>query len=93
MNWDNYECDGQITITELLKSKIELREVDDFTSFLNKQGKSQYQQIGEIVKKTYESNKNEQTDRMMDRITNNVSVFVLEQSMNYSKYLREQSKL
>lgn len=93
MNWDNYECEGQITITELLKSKIELREVDDFTSFLNKQGKSQYKQIGDIVKKKYESNKNEPTDRMLDRITNNVSVFVLEQSMNYSKYLREQSKL
>ena len=93
MDWSDYEVDGQLSITDYLKSQIELRKVDDFTSFLNKQRKSQYQKIGEIVKKTYESNKNEPTDRMLDRITNNVSVFVLEQSINYSKYLREQSKL
>lgn len=85
--------DGQITITEFLKSKIELREVDDFTSFLNNQGKSQYRQIGDIIKKSYEQNKDEPTERMLDRITNNVSVYVLEQSVKYSEYLREQSKV
>ena len=85
--------DGQITITEFLKSKIELREVDDFTSFLNNQGKSQYRQIGDIIKKSYEQNKDEPKERMLDRITNNVSVYVLEQSVKYSEYLREQSKV
>lgn len=83
----------QITITEFLKSKIELREVDDFTSFLNNQGKSQYRQIGDIIKKSYEQNKDDPTERMLDRITNNVSVYVLEQSVKYSEYLRKQSKL
>ena len=85
--------DGQITITEFLKSKIELREVDDFTSFLNNQGKSQYRQIGDVIKKSYEQNKDEPTERMIDRITNYVSIYVLEQSRKYSEYLREQSKL
>lgn len=85
--------DGQLTITDYLKSKIELKKVDDFTSFLNSQGKSQYQQIGDVVKKVYESNKNEPTNRMLDRITNNVSVYVLEQSMKYSDYLRKESEL
>lgn len=85
--------DGQLSITDYLKSKIELKQVDDFTFFLNSQGKSQYQQIGDIVQKAYESNKNEPTDRMLDRITNNVSVYVLEQSMKYSDYLRKESEL
>lgn len=85
--------EGQITITDFLKSKIELREVDDFTSFLNKQGKSQYRQIGDIIKKSYDENKDDSVDRMLDRITNHVSIHVLEQSRKYSEYLREQAKL
>ena len=93
MNWNNYECDGQLTITDLLKSKIELRTVMDFTEFLNSQGKSQYQQIGSIVRKTYEENKSEPTERMLDRITNDVSVYVLGQAIKYANYLRSESKL
>ena len=89
MNWNNYECDGQLTITDLLKSKIELRKVMDFTEFLNSQGKSQYQQIGSIVRKTYEENKSEPTERMLDRITNDVSG----QAIKYADYLRSESKL
>lgn len=84
--------EGQITITDFLTMQIEKRNVDDFTSFLNKQGESQYKQIGRIVVETYERYKDDKTSVLLDRITNNVSVFVLEQSINYSKYLREQSK-
>lgn len=90
---EHYECDGQLTITDLLKSKIEIRQVKDFTDFLNSQGKSQYQQIGDIVSSTYEQNKSNDIEDIFGRITNNVSVFVLQQSLNYSEYLREQSKL
>lgn len=91
MDWSDYEVDGQITITDYLKSQIEIRKVQDFTAFLNSQGKSQYQQIGDIIKKTYEENKD--SSELIGRLTNNVSVYVLNQSMNYSKYLREQSEL
>ena len=90
---EHYECDGQLTITDLLKSKIEIRQVKDFTDFLNSQGKSQYQQIGDIVSSTYEQNNSNDIGCILGRITNNVSVFVLQQSLNYSEYLREQSKL
>lgn len=83
--------EGQISITEYLKSKIELRQVDDFTSFLNSQGKSQYWQIGDIISKAYEDYKDDVD--MLDRITNRISIYVLEQSMKYSEYLRSQSKL
>lgn len=89
----NYEVEGQLSITDYLKSQIELRKVDDFTAFLNKQGNSQYQQIGSIVRKTFEKNKDEPTERMLDRITNAVSVYVLEQSTGYAQYLRKQSQL
>lgn len=91
MDWSNYEVEGQISITDYFASKIERKEVMDFTAFLNSQGKSQYQQIGEIVRSTYEREKD--NPNMLDRITNAVSVYVLEQSIEYSKFLREQSKL
>ena len=91
MDWSDYEVEGQISITDYFASKIERNEVMDFTSFLNSQGKSQYQQIGEIIRSTYEREKD--NPNMIDRITNAVSVYVLNQSMEYSKYLREQSKL
>ena len=88
---DKYEYDGQFTITDYFKSKVELKQVDDFTAFLNKQGKSQYQQIGEVIRKAYEEYKDESD--MLDRITNQVSIYVLDQSMKYSDYLRNESKL
>lgn len=90
---EHYECDGQLTITDLLKSKIEIRQVKDFTGFLNSQGKSQYKQIGDIVFSAYEQNKSNDIGCILGRITNDVSVFVLQQSLNYSEYLIEQSKL
>ena len=91
MDWSDYEVEGQISITDYFASKIERKEVMDFTSFLNSQGKSQYQQIGNLIRETYEREKYNQN--MLDRLTNAVSVYVLNQSMEYSKYLREQSKL
>ena len=91
MDWSNYEVEGQISITDYFASKIERKEVMDFTSFLNSQGKSQYQQFGNLIRETYEREKD--NPNMIDRITNAVSVYVLNQSMDYSKFLREQSKL
>lgn len=91
MDLKNYEVEGQLSITDYFASKIERKEVMDFTSFLNSQGKSQYQQILDIVIDTYE--KENESSILLNRIANNVSVYVLNQSMEYSKYLREQSQL
>ena len=91
MDWSDYQVEGQISITDYFASKIERKEVMDFTSFLNTQGKSQYQQILDIVIDTYE--KENDSSILLSRIANNVSVYVLNQSMEYSNYLREQSKL
>ena len=87
--FDNYECEGQIEMTDYLKSKIKCGMVKDLTAWINSQGKAQYTQIGEVVRETYEREKD--SDELVDRITNAVSVYVLNQSMGYMEYLRKES--
>lgn len=82
------QCEGQIEITEYLKSKIKCGKIKDLTDWINSQGKSQYNQIGEIVRSTYEREKD--SDYLVDRITNAVSVYVLKQSTGYMNYLRDE---
>ena len=88
---NDYSCDGQITLTDYLKSKIKSGEVKDLTNFINSQGKSQYTQIGDVIRNSYERYKDDED--MIDRMTNAVSVYVLEQSMRYMDYLRKESEL
>ena len=85
------QCDGQIEMTDYLKSKIKSGRVKDLTAWINSQGKAQYTQIGEVVKETYEREKD--SDELVGRITNAVSVYVLEQSIGYMNYLRNESKV
>ena len=82
------QCDGQIEMTDYLKSKIKSGRVKDLTAWINSQGKAQYAQIGEVVRDTYEREKD--SDELVDRITNAVSVYVLNQSMGYMDYLRSE---
>lgn len=89
--FDNYECEGQIEMTDYLKSKIKSGMVKDLTAWINSQGKAQYTQIGEVVRETYERHKD--SPELVDRITNAVSVYVLQQSMSYMDYLRNESKV
>ena len=86
--FDNYSCDGQIEMTDFLKSKIKSGRVKDLTAWINSQGKAQYTQLGEVVRDTYEREKD--SDELVDRITNAVSVYVLNQSMGYMEYLRKE---
>ena len=88
--FDNYECEGQIEMTDYLKSKIKSGRVKDLTAWINSQGKAQYTQIGEVVRDAYERYKD--SDEFIDRITNAVSVYVLNQSMGYMEYLRKESE-
>lgn len=85
------QCDGQIEMTDYLKSKIKSGEVKDLTAWINSQGKAQYTQIGEVVSEAYERYKDDAD--MIGRITNAVSVYVLNQSMGYMKYLRSESEV
>ena len=84
------QCDGQIEMTDYLKSKIKSGRVKDLTAWINSQGKAQYTQIGEVVRDAYERYKD--SDELVDRITNAVSVYVLTQSMGYMEYLRKENE-
>ena len=77
--------DGQLTITDYLKSQIELRNVMDLTCWINTQGEAQYGQVKEIVKKYVAD------DETLDKLTNAVSVYILEQSLGYMEYLRKEA--
>ena len=85
------QCDGQIEMTDYLRSKIKSGMVKDLTAWINSQGKAQYTQIGEVVKETYEREKD--SPDLVGRITNAVSVYVLNQSIGYMDYLRNEAKL
>lgn len=75
---------GQLTITDYLKSQIELRKVMDLTSWINTQGKAQYGQVGDIIRKYVAD------EEVADSLTNAVSVYILEQSLGYMDYLRKE---
>lgn len=75
----------QLTITDYLKSQIEIKKVMDLTEWINNQGKAQYFQVRDIISGYIAD------EVLVDRITNKVSIYILEQSLGYAKYLRRQS--
>ena len=83
--------DGQFELTDFLSKKIESKTVMDLTNWINSQGKAQYTQIGEVISNSYERYKDDED--MLDRMTNAMSVYVLEQSMKYMDYLRKEAEL
>lgn len=83
--------DGQLELTDFLSKKIESKTVMDLTNWINSQGKAQYAQIGEVIRNSYERYKDDED--MIDRMTNAMSVYVLEQSMKYMDYLRKEAEL
>ena len=77
----------QLTITDYFKSRIELKKVMDLTEWINSQGKAQYTQVRDLVRKYIPDN-----EQLLDSLSNAISVYILEQSMGYMKYLNEESK-
>lgn len=88
---DTYECDGQIKLTDYLKSQISDGKIMDLTNYINSQGKAQYMQIGEVISTTYEREKD--SEELLARLTNDISVWVLRQSVGYMEYLTQKSSL
>ena len=85
------QCDGQITITELLQSKIQTKTVMDLTEWINSQGKAQYTQIKELVRDRCRDFDITEDHKKIALLTNSISVYVLEQSSGYMRYLRKES--
>lgn len=84
--YDNYQCDGQLTITDYLAQKIERRQVMNLTEWINSHGRSQYGQVKDVIRETgilYDEGD-------IDRMTNKVSVYILRMSSGYMEYLRNE---
>lgn len=82
--------DGQLELTDFLSKKIESKSVMDLTAWINSQGKAQYAQIGEVIEDVY--NREKGGGELIERLTNAVSVYVLNQSIGYMDYLRKESE-
>ena len=82
--------DGQFELTDFLGKKIANKSVMDLTAWINSQGKAQYTQIGEVIEDVY--NREKDGGELIERLTNAVSVYVLNQSMGYMDYLRKESE-
>lgn len=82
--------DGQFELTDFLGKKIESKSVMDLTAWINSQGKAQYSQISEIIEEVY--NREKDSGELVERLTNAVSIYVLNQSMGYMNYLRKESE-
>ena len=82
--------DGQFELTDFLSKKIANKSVMDLTAWINNQGKARYSQIGEIIEEVY--NREKDSGELVERLTNAVSVYVLNQSMGYMNYLRKESE-
>lgn len=82
--------DGQFELTDFLCKRIESKSVMGLTAWINNQGKAQYSQIGEVIEEVY--NREKDSGELVERLTNAVSVYVLNQSMGYMDYLRKESE-
>lgn len=82
--------DGQFELTDFLSKEIESKSVMDLTAWINSQGKAQYTQIGEVIEDTY--NREKDGGELIARLTNAVSVYVLNQSIGYMNYLWKESE-
>lgn len=82
--------DGQFELTDFLSKRIESKSVMDLAAWINSQGKAQYSQISEIIEEVY--NREKDSGELVERLTNAVSIYVLNQSMGYMNYLRKESE-
>ena len=77
----------QITLTEYLATKIEKREVMGLTEWINSQGKCQFDQIGDVIRESKLLDDEEE----IYLLTNKISIYVLDMSLGYMDYLREEN--
>ena len=80
--------DGQMTITEYFSQQIKKGTVMDLTKFINSSGKAQFTQVRELIEKTGLLKSEEEIHKM----ANTVSVYILNQSLDYMEYLRKEAE-
>lgn len=83
----DYECDGQINFKDYFqKPKLDIKP-KNLVDFINGMGICQYKQIRNVVRETVDQGKYEVSEEAIERITNNVSVWLLKIGMEYKEYL------
>lgn len=88
----NYECEGQLSITDYFKQQVASGKVKDLTTWINSSGKAQYTQVRELVNKALEDYGIEATNEQVGRLANAISVYILDQSCGYMEYLKNECK-
>ena len=83
------ELEGQISFNDYFsKQKLDIKP-KALVNFINDMGVSQYEQIGDVVRKTVEQCGDSLAGEVIERITNNVSVWLLGIGSNYEKYIEK----
>ena len=82
MNFDNYECEGQMELDEYFMRQIKCGKVMSISEWVNASGNSQHEEIKEIIK---ENIINENT---ADKIASAILEYILEKSSGYMEYLK-----
>lgn len=90
--FDKYECEGQLSITDYFKQQVVSGKIMDLTTWINSSGKAQYTQVRELVNKALEDYGIEATNEQAGRLTNAISVYILDQSCGYMDYLKNECK-
>lgn len=90
--FNDYECEGQLSITDYFKQQVVSGKVMDLTRWINSSGKAQYTQVRELVNKALEDYGIEATNEQAGRLTNAISVYILDQSCGYMDYLKNECK-
>lgn len=81
--------EGQINFTDYFtKPSLDIKP-KILVDFINGMGVAQYTQIRNVVRDTVERGEYDVSDETIERITNNVSVWLLDVGMQYEKYLKE----
>ena len=79
---------GQINFADYFKPAIK-EKPKSLVDFINGMGRSQYNQIGDVISEICESNNYDMPEDSIGRITNSVSVWLLRIGEEYGKYLEE----
>lgn len=85
----DYIPEGQINFSDYFqKPKIDVKH-KSLVDFINGMGTAQYTQIGNVVRDTVKNCNCDISDEAIERITNNVSVWLLRIGGDYEKYLKD----
>ena len=85
----DYITDGQISLFDYFKNPALNIKPKRLVDYINGLGESQYKQIKRVITDTLKAENYDLPDEVVERLTNNVSVWLLEIGFKYDAYLRK----